>query len=144
MRDCREAARRIGLLITVLNTIALSNRLAAQSAGFALVDVTVLPMDGERVLRHQTIVGRDDRIVVVGPKDSVSVPVVYRRLEFDDDITVMPGLVDAHTQLRYDLDLPLYLAGGVTTVRNMNGGPEHLAWKRAVERGSFRSADCYG
>ena len=137
MRNRPEVARLVGLLMMGFSAITLSDQLDAQSAGYALVDVTVLPMDRERVLKHQTIVVRGDRILAVGSKDSVRVPVGYRRLEFDDDITVMPGLVDAHTHLRYDLDLPLYLAGGVTTVRNMNGGPEHLAWRRAVEQGGF-------
>ena len=118
--------------------VLVSSAASAQAqGGVAIVDITVLPMDRERVLFHRTVLIRDDRILSIGAKDSVPVPAGFRRLEFDADVTLMPGLVDAHTHLRYDGDLTLYLAGGVTTVRNMNGGPEHLAWRRAVDQGAF-------
>ena len=35
----------------------------------AFVDVNVVPMDGERVLEHQTVIVRDQRIVALGGTD---------------------------------------------------------------------------
>jgi hypothetical protein len=34
----------------------------------AFVNVTVIPMDRERVLRNQTVLVRGDRIVAIGPR----------------------------------------------------------------------------
>lgn len=105
--------------------------------GTAFVDVTVIPMDRERLLTKRTVLVRGCRIQAIGHRDSLGVPAGYRRIPGGDDIFLLPGLVDAHTHLRYDGDLTLYLAGGVTTVRNMDGSPRHLAWKEQIRRGLF-------
>ncbi len=50
---------------------------------------------------------------------------------------LMPGLVDMHTHLFDRSDLLLYLANGVTTVRNMMGMRMHLRWRSQIENGDF-------
>ena len=50
----------------------------AQSASMAFVDVTVIAMDAEELLAHQTVVTRDGMIVAVGPANAVSVPMGRR------------------------------------------------------------------
>jgi hypothetical protein len=40
----------------------------------AFVNVTVIPMDRERVLRNQTVIVRGDRIVEIGPAGRVKLP----------------------------------------------------------------------
>lgn len=61
-----------------------------------------------------------DRIAAVGsglPVDGSEVSVV----DIPDGCLVVPGLIDMHVHLRHAGVLPLFLAHGVTTVRNMNG-----------------------
>lgn len=94
-------------------------------------------MDGEHVLLNRTVLVRGCRIEQVGHRDSVRVPDDFAKVVGGDDAFLMPGLVEAHAHLRYTEDLTLYLARGVTTVRNMIGGPQHLAWKREVRSGAF-------
>src|SRR5262249_55123019 len=48
---------------------------------------------------------------------------------------LMPGLADMHVHTWYDDDLTLFVAAGVTTIRNMWGVPQHLAWRAQVARG---------
>jgi imidazolonepropionase-like amidohydrolase len=47
----------------------------------------------------------------------------------------MPGLVDMHVHTWMESDQVLFLANGVTTVRNMFGSPLHLRWRDEIERG---------
>ncbi len=50
---------------------------------------------------------------------------------------VIPGLFDMHVHLHDRKYLGLYLAHGVTTVRNMRGLPMHLRWKRELAAGQW-------
>lgn len=100
----------------------------------AFVGVNVIPMDRERVLANQTVVVRSGVIAEIGdaakvkvPKDAVTVDAKGKYL--------IPGLVDMHTHLLSDDELPdkyaedelkIMVANGVTTCRFMIGTPEQL------------------
>lgn len=109
----------------------------SEAGGTAFVDVTLIPMDRERLLTNRTVLTRGCRIETIGARDSVAVPDDYARIPGGDDLYLLPGLVDSHTHLRYDGDLVLYLTGGVTTVRNMVGSPQHLRWVEELRAGAF-------
>jgi len=51
-----------------------------------------------------------------------------------------PGLMDMHVHLQVREHATMNLLRGVTTVRNMWGNPETLAWKAAVEEGTLPGA----
>ena len=86
----------------------------------AFVGVHVVPMDREHVLEDRTVLVRGDRIVRIGPAGDVAVPagaaVIDGRGKY-----LMPGLADMHVHVWCEGDLLLYVANGVTTVRNMSG-----------------------
>ena len=49
-----------------------------------------------------------------------------------------PGLADMHTHLHADPSpdfMRMFLAEGVTTLRNLNTPPEHLSWAQEGQRG---------
>jgi imidazolonepropionase-like amidohydrolase len=111
------------------------------SGDLALVGATVLPMTGAGPLHDHTVVIEGDRIVAVAPADSVTL---------DDEVTIvdaagkflMPGVAEMHGHYPQDADgqlardvLFLYLANGVTFVRGMQGGPQHLPLRDAIEAG---------
>jgi imidazolonepropionase-like amidohydrolase len=99
----------------------------------AIVDVTVVPMDAERELAHQTVLVDGDHIVAVGPVASTpvakGVPTIDGKGRW-----LIPGLYDMHVHLNEANDALLYVANGVTTVRNMWGGPEQLAWREQARK----------
>ena len=58
----------------------------------------------------------------------------------------MPGLADMHVHLEYFDDpaiLQLFLANGVTTVRNMDGRPYILEWKRKIAQADLLGPAIY-
>ncbi len=109
--------------------------LIAQRA-FAVVDVNVVPMDSERVLAHQTVLVNDGHITAIGNVRDVSVP-ANALVVTGTNQYLLPGLADMHVHFGGDADeLLLYLANGVTTVRELSGEPPYLQWRREVEGGT--------
>jgi imidazolonepropionase-like amidohydrolase len=109
----------------------------------AFVGVSVVPLDKERVVENQTVVVRDGRIVEIGPTGKTKVPAGATQVDGRGKF-LMPGLADMHAHLfpgdgtANDLaaqQLILYLANGVTTVRNMIGAPAHVALRDRVKEG---------
>lgn len=100
----------------------------------AFIDVHVVPMDSERVLDHQNVVVRGDRIVAVGPTASTPIPAGATRIDGHGQ-WLMPGLVDMHVHFNDPTDAPLYVVNGVTTIRNMWGFPATLKLRREYAGG---------
>jgi hypothetical protein len=101
--------------------------------GAAVVD----PSSGE-VSRGQTLVIDGPRITAVGP--AVAIPPRARRIDGRGKF-VVPGLWDMHVHMDVPGGralLPLYVAQGVTGVRDMNGDLATLRrWQREVDQGSM-------
>jgi imidazolonepropionase-like amidohydrolase len=100
----------------------------------AYVDVRVVDPETGRVRPGLTVVTDGDRIAAVGPTAEVVVPPGAVRVEGRGRY-LAPGLADMHVHLHFAEELPLYLARGITTVRNMRGAPEHLEWRADVAAG---------
>lgn len=96
---------------------------------------TVIPMTGStpEVLRDHSVVIRNGVIARVAHDSAVGVD--GARVVEGAGTFLMPGLADMHAHVQR-ADLPLYLANGVTTVREMNGSPTLLALRDDVRRGA--------
>ncbi len=101
----------------------------------AIEHATVLPMYRDTVLEDHTVLVQQDRIVWVGPARDARVPRAARRVD-GRGAYLIPGLADMHVHIDSIEDLSLYVAAGVTTVRNMHGGPKHLVWRARVASGA--------
>jgi imidazolonepropionase-like amidohydrolase len=121
--------------------LALSSRTAAGPV-VAFVDVTVVPMDHERVLPHQTVVVRNARIAKIGPTARVYVPRGALRIDGRGKY-LMPGLADMHSHPESVLDLVLYVANGVTTVRGMGSPPNLRHWRSEAAASRLLSPAIY-
>lgn len=147
---------RAGLsLLLVMSARAVGPAQVARTNGdpntFAFVGVTVVPLDRERVLENQTVVVRAGRIVEVGPAGRTKVPAGAAQIDGRGKF-LMPGLADMHAHLfpgegtANDLaaqQLTLYLANGVTTVRNMIGAPAHVRLRERVKEGKLLGPTLY-
>lgn len=105
----------------------------------AFVGVQVIPMDQERILTDQTVIVRDGLIAEIGPVAGVSVPTEAEIIQSNGETWyLMPGLADMHVHFNDSAseiknDHILFLANGVTTVRDMWGSTRSL-----IERGNIR------
>ena len=108
------------------------------SETIAFVNVNVIPMDAERILENQAVIVQGDRIAEIGPADEVTLPPGAPIIE-GNGAYLMPGLADMHTHLdNHNQDmLSLYLANGVTTVRNFNSDPPILSLRDQVAAGEL-------
>jgi len=107
----------------------------AASPAVAIVGATILEMTGAKPVPNGTVVIREGRISAVGPSSRVTVPaqaVVVRAA----GKTVMPGLWDMHAHFEQVEWGPIYLAAGVTTVRDVGNELEFItAVRDAVAAG---------
>ena len=123
-------------------TLALVLEDAAEATAF--VDVSVLPLDSERVVEGQTVVVEGENIVWIGPADDVDLGGIGTRIEGDGRY-LMPGLAEMHAHVPGDnapADLTedilfLYLANGITTMRGMLGAPGQLVLRERLRRGEL-------
>ena len=135
-------------LIALLSVIGCARPPSSSGAGSttAIEHVTVLPMDGARVLPNHTVLLRDSLIVAVHPSGGANVPAGARRLD-GRGMYVMPGLADMHIHLRGEGDLLSFLVHGVTTVFNLGGAypeaPDLLRYRDEIESGARLGPSLY-
>jgi len=108
----------------------------AAEPAIAFVGVSVVPMSSNAVLADQTVVVRGDRIVALGPAADTAVPEGATRID-GKGRWLMPGLADMHVHTWSADDFPLFIANGVTTVRNMFGSELQLGWRQQVAAGEL-------
>lgn len=113
----------------------------SQPETVAITNVSIIPMDRERVVANQTVVVQNGRITSVGPAGG-AVPsgatVVNGRGKF-----LIPGLAEMHAHVPpgqappevVDRVLSLFVLNGVTTIRSMLGDPRHLTLRAEIASG---------
>lgn len=109
----------------------------ARQRALALTHVTVIDTTGGPAQPDETVVIRDGRIVGMGKSGKIRVPpdseVVNATGKF-----LIPGLWDMNV-FWYDPKeyLPLFIANGVTGVREVLGYAEHYQFRKEIERGKL-------
>ena len=103
---------------------------------FALIGATLIDGTGAQPVPDAVILVRDGRIAAAGPKSSVKVPHAVRRIDVNGR-TVLPGLWDMHAHYEQVEWGPIYLASGVTTVRDVGNEFEFVtAVRDAIDKGT--------
>lgn len=139
-------------LILSLVSFAAAQTKAGDASPVAFVNVTVIPMDKERVLQNQTVIVRNGVIAEIGDAKRLKVPKDAQRIDGVGKFLI-PGLTDMHVHLMTDEDefpealaldeFKIMLAHGVTTIRLMNGTPEQLVWRSKSARGEILAPTIY-
>ena len=113
----------------------------------AITHVTLIDATGGVPQPDMTVFLVDERIAVIGPSNSVFLPRKTKTLDASGKFLI-PGLVDMHVHLTgageptgsRDFILPLLLANGITTVRDMGGDLESLiALRHEIEHGQLQA-----
>lgn len=122
----------------------------------AFVDTSVVPMDGEHVLKDHTVVVSDGKITALGPASKVRIPREAVRVEGRGRY-LMPALSDMHVHVEgeswdallspeakatsknppFEDFLFPYVANGVTTVQVLSGTHELLQVRGKIADGAM-------
>lgn len=129
--------KRTALLLTAL----LLTAGAATAQSLAFTDITVIDVEEGTAEPGMTVLVSSDRIAAVGEVGTVEVPpgatVIDGRGKF-----LIPGLWDMHVHNIEDgptrsVLLPLYVAHGVTGIREMSGQPFNLQHRAEIVEGKL-------
>src|SRR5687767_4810754 len=130
------------LLAVVLSPAILGAQTTAQEPVTVFENVTVITLDRDGAVPGQTVVVRGEKIVSVGPANRSKVPANATRIDGRGKY-LMPGLAEMHGHIPGQ-NVPfaervsfLYVAGGVTTVRGMQGHPNQFAVRKRIESGEI-------
>jgi imidazolonepropionase-like amidohydrolase len=117
----------------------------------AFTNVNIITMDSEEILKNKTIIIKDGIIQAIGDSEETAIP--------NDSLIVdgtnkylIPGLIDMHVHIWSENDILLFLANGITTVRNMDALPwwakfggyaEHLSLRNDINSGKVVGPTIY-
>jgi len=133
-------------IVTIAGSLVAASQVpsAQQSDVMAFTDVSVVPMDEERILESHTVLVRDGRIIEVGP--DVDVPSGATTIDGSGKY-LMPGLAEMHGHMPggaiEETVMFLYLANGITTVRGMLGQDQHMALRERANSGRILAPTLY-
>ncbi|MEJ2211836.1 MAG: hypothetical protein P8129_22755, partial [Anaerolineae bacterium] len=144
-----KAEKGVVLAVLVLVThFLLAGCGAGAQGGIAFTHVNLVPMTAEIIIEDQTVVIEGGLIVAIGDAADVRIPAGARVIE-GQGAYLMPGLADMHMHTRLDWQdrdvwpvdpLHLYLANGVTTIRDLGptGSPLEYAlhWRNEIRAGT--------
>jgi imidazolonepropionase-like amidohydrolase len=114
---------------------------SSPAAAVAFVNVSVVPMDGNRTVPDSTVVVGGEAITALGPSASTKPPAGARIVDGRGKF-LMPGLAEMHGHIPSPVSsaeftdhvLFLYVANGVTFVRGMQGAAGQLALRERAAR----------
>jgi imidazolonepropionase-like amidohydrolase len=107
-----------------------SRKLPGRRTGtFAFVGATLIDGTGRRPIPNATVVTSNGKIVAAGPAASVRIPSGAQRIDAAGKY-IIPGLWDMHAHYEQVEWGPLYLAAGVTTVRDLGTELEFITQVR--------------
>ena len=113
--------------------------------GVDLAIASTTAIDAVNGLRkNQTILIEKDKILSIGNSSEITIPKGTKTID-GQDLYVIPGLWDAHVHFSYDEEiapamLPLFLANGITYVRDTGGPINKVRYWKAVANGKRTEA----
>ncbi len=124
------------LIFAPLFSAAASGQAKQDARPLVFAHVTVIDMTGAAAKPDMTVVITGDRITEVGKSDKVKLPKDAQVVEAAGKFLI-PGLWDMHVHT-WDKNyfFPLYIANGITGVRDMFGPvPPIKQWRKEIEDG---------
>jgi imidazolonepropionase-like amidohydrolase len=122
----------------LLAVLGLGSSSRSEPSGIAITDVTVVDVVTGSAVSHQTVLIAGRTITAVGPSLTTRVPAGFREVKGAGKFLI-PGLWDMHVHLSMigRSSLALFLANGITGVRDMGGDPDMvLALRDSVAAGT--------
>src|SRR5208282_328313 len=142
---CRNFLGRMTLLLSVIFLSCSCS--SPPPPSLAITHVTLIDATGTAAQPDMTVFLADEQIAAIGPSKSVFIPRETKTFDATGKFLI-PGLVDMHVHLTgageptgsREFILPLLLANGITTVRDMGGDLESLLKLRhEIEHGQLQA-----
>jgi len=138
-------------LLCLLAVAALDTTCSAQSPASSnslyINDITVIDATGAAPQAHRTVIVRDGRIVGIVPRAELERGDKRAGIRIDGrGKFLIPGLWDMHVHMVFgdwfprgkEVTLPLFIANGITGVRDMGGELEVLQqWRKEISAGTL-------
>ena len=122
-------------LVDLISPVAVK---ASAGRTIALEHATVWS-PGAEPAKDQTVLVEGERITWVGPAGEAELPGNALRVDASGR-WIVPGLSDLHVHVAAE-DLPLFVASGVTTIRDLGGSPDKLRWRDEIRSGARAGPD---
>jgi len=133
------------LLCFIFSAPLLCAAQAAQPAAITIVNVTVIDTVGGRLLQHRNVTVRNGAIEDI--RDAMLPKIAKHALEVNGTGKyLIPGLWDMHVHMVFgdwfphskEITLPLFVANGITGVRDMGSELEVLQqWRKDISAGTL-------
>jgi imidazolonepropionase-like amidohydrolase len=139
-RLLNDARFKVMAVLVLLGTLLGVPATAQAEPATLFVNVNVVPMDRDHVLRGHSVLVRNGRIEAVGPR--LSAPEGARIIDGRGSAYLLPGLADMHVHVTDREMLGTLLASGVTAALDMGEAPNAIVGRTraAVERGELSGA----
>jgi len=136
--------RHISLLVLFSTFVTFATGSASNSQTLAITHVTVIDVASGTTKPDMTVTIRGDRIAAIdrsSSKNTSGVQIIDGRGKF-----LIPGLWDMHVHTNFgdwlpggrEIILPLFVANGVTGVRDMGGDLNQLLeWRKGIDAGTI-------
>ncbi len=114
----------------------LAKKISPERRGrLAITGATLIDGTGNRSVSDAVVLIEGDRIVAAGPRDKIEIPTGTARLDAQGKF-LLPGLWEMHAHFEQVEWGPIYLAAGVTTVRDVGNEFEFITSVRdAIKEG---------
>ena len=123
------------LILTILLLLAQAKPNRTQ-ASIVFTHATVIDVTGSPPKRDTTVVITGDRISAIGDSASISLPGDAQVVDANGKFLI-PGLWDMHVHWYARDSLTLFIANGVTGVRQMFGNSDLFRWRDQIAKGSL-------
>lgn len=127
---------QVASLSLLVGSLLASRFAPAQDRPVVFADITVIDATGSSARQHRMVTISGGKIAGIGEYRRGSEPktadVIDGRGKF-----LIPGLWDMHVHWYDERFLPLFIANGVTGVRQMWGIEVHQEWRRRMQEGSL-------
>lgn len=105
-------------------------------------DVNVITMCNDSILLGHSVLIEGNKIVDIGIFEEMEIPKAAQIIDGKGQYLI-PGLCDMHVHLYDDDDRMLYVANGVTLIRNMSGDPYHLKVRKKINEKCLIGPEIY-
>jgi imidazolonepropionase-like amidohydrolase len=140
--------RLFRLILTLVGLGAICWAQSSSTNRLYLDDVTVIDATGAPPQPHRRVIVRDDRIVGIVPREELGKASEKLAGTWVDGSGkfLIPGLWDMHVHMVFgdwfprgkEITLPLFIANGITSVRDMGGELDVLQqWRKEITAGTL-------